>query len=417
MSELRDYTNEIAIKANAAKKEIRILKTSTKNAVLKTLIENLRKNSKEIILENEKDLIDAKKKELSAALVDRLLLNESRIENLIKSLLEIISLPDPIGEVVRGINLANGLELATKRVPLGAILVIYESRPNVTIDVGALAFKSGNVAILRGGSEAIHSNKILVQIFRESLKQNNITEDALILVDKTDRSHIVSLLKEDKFIDLVVPRGGEALINFVSENSRIPVVKHDKGVCNLFVDKTADIEKSIKIILNAKIQRPGVCNAVENILIHKEFPHTELLLKSLKENKVELLLDESLQKFIPESELATESDYALEFLDNRLSFKTVNDLEEVIAFIEEFSSGHTEAILSEDHKTIEDFLHRVDSAAVFVNCSTRFHDGGEFGLGAEVGISTGKLHVRGPMGLVHLTTTKTILRGDGQIRN
>jgi glutamate-5-semialdehyde dehydrogenase len=416
MSELREYTDSIAKKANHAKKEIRILKTSTKNQVLKTICRILKDKEKEIIFENQKDLEYAKEKNLSPAMLDRLLLNEKRIESLISSIEEIISLQDPVGEIVRGLNLPNGLELYSKRVPLGAVLVIYESRPNVTIDVGALCFKSGNVAILRGGSEAIHSNLILTNCFKEALKQNKITEDAMIFVDKTDRSHIVSLLKEDKYIDLVVPRGGEGLIQFVTENSRIPVVKHDKGVCNIFIDESADFEKTIKILLNAKTQRPGVCNAVENIILHKNFPNKEKLLSELESNQVELILDENLLKILPNKKLATDEDYKTEFLDNRLSFKEVNHLNEAIEFIETYSSGHTEAILTEDHKNIEEFLHKVDSAAVFVNCSTRFHDGGQFGFGAEVGISTGKLHVRGPMGLVHLTTTKTILRGDGQIR-
>ncbi len=416
MSELREYTDIIAKKANDAKKEIRTLKTSIKNNVLKTLSIIIKEKQNEILIENEKDIINGKEKKLSEAMLDRLLLNEKRIDSLISSLEEIILLPDPIGEVVRGLNLPNGLELYSKRVPLGAVLVIYESRPNVTIDVGALSFKSGNVAILRGGSEAIHSNLILTTCFKQALKRNNINEDAIIFVDKTDRSHIVSLLKEDKFIDLVVPRGGEALINFVTENSRIPVVKHDKGVCNIFIDESADFEKTIKIIINAKIQRPGVCNSVENVIVHKNFPHKEKLLSELESNLVELILDENLLKLYPNKKLATIEDYKTEFLDNRLSFKEVLDIAEAIEFIENYSSGHTEAILSEDHKNIEEFLLKVDSAAVFVNCSTRFHDGGQFGFGAEVGISTGKLHVRGPMGLVHLTTTKTILRGDGQIR-
>ena len=416
MSESNEYTDTIAKKASAAKREIRTLKTSVKNDVLKLLAEDLIKNKDRIIQENEKDINAGKEKNLSPALLDRLLLNEKRIESLSKSVLEIAALPDPVGEVVRGVHLPNGIELVSKRVPLGVVLLIYESRPNVTIDVGALSFKSGNVAILRGGSEAIHSNLVLIGIFRSVLKQKNITEDAVLFVDKTDRSHIVSLLKKDKEIDIVVPRGGEGLISFVTENSKIPVVKHDKGVCNIFVDASADFDKAVNILLNAKTQRPGVCNAVENIIIHKDFPKTKELFTALKAKGVDLLLDNSLLQIFPDARLATDDDYALEFLDLRLSAKMVSNLEEAIVFIEKYSSGHSEAILSEDHKSIEKFLSQLDSAALFVNCSTRFHDGGEFGFGAEVGISTGKLHVRGPMGLVHLTTTKTILRGDGQVR-
>jgi len=416
MNESIEYTDSIAKRANGAKREIRTLKTSIKNDVLKLLAEELLKNKESIMKENAKDIEAGKEKNLSPALLDRLLLNEKRIDSLANSVLEIAALPDPIGEVVRGVHLPNGIELVSKRVPLGVVLVIYESRPNVTIDVGALSFKSGNIAILRGGSEAIHSNLALIAIFRNVLKQKNITEDAVIFVDKTDRSHIVTLLKKEKEIDIVVPRGGEGLISFVTENSKIPVVKHDKGVCNIFVDASADFDKAVNILLNAKTQRPGVCNAVENIVIHKDFPKTKELLSALKAKGVDLLLDESLLKIFPEAKLATEDDYALEFLDLRLSGKLVSNLEEAMQFIEKYSSGHSEAILSEDHKSIEKFLSQLDSAALFVNCSTRFHDGGEFGFGAEVGISTGKLHVRGPMGLVHLTTTKTILRGDGQVR-
>lgn len=416
MNESIEYTDGIARRASGAKREIRTLKSSTKNDVLKLLADELLKNKEFIMKENAKDIEAGKEKNLSTALLDRLLLNEKRIESLANSVQEISALPDPIGEVVRGVHLPNGIELVSKRVPLGVVLVIYESRPNVTIDVGALSFKSGNVAILRGGSEAIHSNLALIAIFKNVLKQKNITEDAVIFVDKTDRSHIVTLLKKDKEIDIVVPRGGEGLISFVTENSKIPVVKHDKGVCNIFVDFSADFDKAVNILLNAKTQRPGVCNAVENIVIHKDFPKIRELLNTLKAKGVDLLLDESLLKIFPEAKLASEDDYALEFLDLRLSCKMVSNLEEAMAFIEKYSSGHSEAILSEDHKSIEKFLSQLDSAALFVNCSTRFHDGGEFGFGAEVGISTGKLHVRGPMGLVHLTTTKTILRGDGQVR-
>ncbi|HNK59542.1 MAG TPA: glutamate-5-semialdehyde dehydrogenase [Leptospiraceae bacterium] len=416
MTDSNEYTENIAKRASAAKREIRTLKTSTKNDLLKALADEILKKKETIMRENEKDIKAAREKNLSPTLIDRLLLNEKRIESLATSVLEIAALPDPIGEVVRGVHLPNGIELVSKRVPLGVVLVIYESRPNVTIDVGALSFKSGNIAILRGGSEAIYSNIALVTIFRNILKSKGINEDAVIFVDQTDRSHIVSLLSKSQDIDIVVPRGGEGLIQFVTENSKIPVIKHDKGVCNIFVDASADFEKTVQILLNAKTQRPGVCNAVENVCIHKDFPQKKELLESLKAKNVDLLLDEPLLSIFPDARLATNEDYALEFLDLRLSFKTVSGIEEAISFIEKYSSGHSEAILSEDHKNIEKFLSQLDSAALFVNCSTRFHDGGEFGFGAEVGISTGKLHVRGPMGLVHLTTTKTIMRGDGQVR-
>lgn len=415
--DLREYTDQITNKAKSAVKQIRTLSTLTKNTVLRNLAEEIVKEKDHIIKENKKDLEEAKKKNLSPALIDRLELNEKRIISLSNSVLEISNLEDPVGKVIRGMTLPNGLELITKQVPLGVILVIYESRPNVTIDVAALAFKSGNVAILRGGSEAIFSNIMLCNIFKNILKKNNITEDGVLFVDKTDRSHMIPLLKKSSIIDLVVPRGGEALIQFVTENSSIPVVKHDRGVCNLYVDKNADFELAQNVIINSKLQRPGVCNALENLIIHENFPFKNDLLIALEKAGVKLLIDETLKENFKHLPIATEEDYFTEFLDERLSVKSASDIQSALLFIEKFSSGHTEVIVSNDQTSIDTFLHSLDSAALFVNCSSRFHDGGEFGLGAEVGISTGKLHVRGPMGLQHLTTTTTQLRGNGQVRN
>jgi glutamate-5-semialdehyde dehydrogenase len=414
--DLREYTDHITNKAKKASSQIRSLKTKIKNNVLHELAEALINESNAIIEKNKIDVEEGKKKGLSPALLDRLVLNEKRIQNLSKSVLEIASLPDPIGVVTRGSTLSNGLQLITKQVPLGVVLVIYESRPNVTIDVATLAFKSGNVAILRGGSEAIHSNQILCKIFQNVLNKFNITEDAIVFVEKTDRSHMIPLLKKSTHIDIVVPRGGEALIQFVSENSTIPVVKHDKGVCNLFVDQSAERVMAEKICINSKLQRTGVCNALENLFIHRDFSFKIELLKALETAGSKLLVDEEIQRDFPHLALATEEDYQMEFLDERLSVKIVGSIEEAISNIEKYSSGHTEVILSESQKNIDTFIQSLDSAAIFVNCSSRFHDGGEFGLGAEVGISTGKLHVRGPMGLMHLTTTTTILHGQGQVR-
>jgi glutamate-5-semialdehyde dehydrogenase len=416
MSEIKEYTDDIAIRAKKATRTIRGLNTIAKNKLLNELANDLVAKSKSILEANAKDMEEGKKKNLSSSLMDRLLLNEKRIEGLANSVREIANLPDPIGIVKRGLTLPNGLELVTKQVPLGVVLVIYESRPNVTIDVAALAFKSGNVAILRGGSEAIHSNLALCEIFRACLKKANLTEDVIVFVDKTDRANMIPLLKHSKNIDLIVPRGGEALIQFVSENASIPVVKHDKGVCNLFVDKSANRDIVSKIVINSKVQRPGVCNALENLIVHESYPYIEELFSELVKSGVELLVDEKAKKYLPNSKLATDSDYEAEFLDLRLAVKMVASVEDSIPFIEKYSSGHTEAILSEDNASIQKFISSLDSAGLFVNCSTRFHDGGEFGLGAEVGISTGKLHVRGPMGLEHLTTTTTILKGNGQTR-
>lgn len=387
-----------------------------KNKILLSLADLLEKRKAEILLANELDLKDGKEKKLSSALMDRLLLNEKRIFSMASVVREIAALPDPIGEVTRGITLPNGLELVTRRVPLGVVMVIYESRPNVTIDVGALSFKSGNACVLRGGSEAFYSNEILIKLFHEILIKEEIDIGSVVFVDKTDRSFMIPFFQQTSLIDIVVPRGGEGLIRFVSENSKIPVVKHDKGVCNLYIDQDADPEKVIPIVINSKVQRPGVCNSTENLILHNGYPFRKELLEALAKEGVELLLDPSSFALYPNGKPVKEQDYLEEFLDLRLSVKTVSSLEEALAFIEKTSSGHTEAIVTEDLNTARIFTNSLDSAALFINCSTRFHDGGEFGLGAEVGISTGKLHVRGPMGLVHLTTTTTYVTGNGQIR-
>ncbi|MCG6168844.1 glutamate-5-semialdehyde dehydrogenase [Leptospira sp. FAT2] len=411
-----EYVEDLCLRAKKASRSLKALPSSKKNKILADLADLLEKRKSEILAANERDLKDGKEKNLSAALMDRLLLNDKRIAAMASAVREIVSLPDPVGEVTRGLTLPNGLELVTRRVPLGVVMVIYESRPNVTIDVGALSFKSGNACILRGGSEAFHSNAILVKLFHEILNKEGIDTGAVTFVDKTDRSFMLPFFQQTASIDIVVPRGGEGLIRFVSENSKIPVVKHDKGVCNLYIDQDADPGKVIPIVINSKVQRPGVCNATENLILHNGYPFRKELLEALAKEGVELLLDPPALSLFPKGKPVSEADYMEEFLDLRLSVKTVSSLEEALAFIEKTSSGHTEAIVTEDLTAAKTFTSSLDSAALFVNCSTRFHDGGEFGLGAEVGISTGKLHVRGPMGLVHLTTTTTYVNGSGQIR-
>ncbi|EMK03064.1 glutamate-5-semialdehyde dehydrogenase [Leptospira kirschneri str. MMD1493] len=411
-----EYVQDLCSRAKKASKILKQLSSSKKNKILLSLADILEKRKTEILSANELDLRDGKEKQLSSALMDRLLLNEKRIFTMASAVREIAALPDPIGEVTRGITLPNGLELITRRVPLGVVMVIYESRPNVTIDVGALSFKSGNACILRGGSEAFYSNEILIKLFHEILIKEEVDIGSVTFVDKTDRSFMIPFLQQTSLIDIVVPRGGEGLIRFVSENSKIPVVKHDKGVCNLYIDQDADPEKVIPIVVNSKVQRPGVCNSTENLILHNGYPFRKELLEALAKEGVELLLDPSALTLYPKGKPAKEQDYLEEFLDLRLSVKTVSSLEEALTFIEKTSSGHTEAIVTEDLNTARIFTNSLDSAALFINCSTRFHDGGEFGLGAEVGISTGKLHVRGPMGLVHLTTTTTYVTGNGQIR-
>ncbi|EMM99936.1 glutamate-5-semialdehyde dehydrogenase [Leptospira noguchii str. 1993005606] len=411
-----EYVQDLCFRAKKASKTLKQLSSSKKNKVLLSLADILEKRKEEILSANELDLKDGKEKQLSSALMDRLFLNEKRIFSMSSAVREIAALPDPIGEVTRGITLSNGLELVTRRVPLGVVMVIYESRPNVTIDVGALSFKSGNACILRGGSEAFYSNEILIKLFHEILIKEEVDIGSVAFVDKTDRSFMIPFFQQTSLIDIVVPRGGEGLIRFVSENSKIPVVKHDKGVCNLYIDQDADPKKVIPIVINSKVQRPGVCNSTENLILHNGYPFRKELLETLAKEGVELLLDPSALTLYPKGKLVKEEDYLEEFLDLRLSVKTVSSLEEALAFIEKTSSGHTEAIVTEDLNAARIFTNSLDSAALFINCSTRFHDGGEFGLGAEVGISTGKLHVRGPMGLVHLTTTTTYVTGNGQIR-
>ncbi|TGM65378.1 glutamate-5-semialdehyde dehydrogenase [Leptospira levettii] len=417
-----DYTNyakNIATKTKEASRSLKRLTTNQKNAILLRFEKLLLENEAEIISKNQIDLKNGKDKGLSPSMMDRLLLDSKRIHGMAKSVAEIRNLPDPVGEVVRGTILPNGLELLTKRVPIGVVMTIFESRPNVIVDIASLSFKSGNACILRGGSEAYHSNLILSSLFHKAIedsKLESVSKEVVSFVDNTNREAMLPFFQLDDLIDVIIPRGGEALIRFVSENSKIPVIKHDKGVTNLYLSDKADEKIVLPILVNSKIQRPGVCNALENLFIHKNYPNTKVLLQELKQNGVQILGDPSIQSLDPTIPLATEDDFSTEFLDTRLSIKIVGSVEEAMDNIQKYSSGHTECILSEDITEIQTFQQGLDSAAIFVNCSTRFHDGGEYGLGAEVGISTGKLHVRGPMGLIHLTTTTTYVTGKGQVR-
>ncbi|MBM9547233.1 glutamate-5-semialdehyde dehydrogenase [Leptospira sp. 201903074] len=417
--ELTTYAKELASKAKLASRALKGLTTLQKNAVLLSVEELLLKKESAIIEKNQLDMKNGKEKGLSSAMMDRLLLDSKRIKGMAKSIEEIRNLPDPVGEVVRGTILPNGLELLTKRVPIGVVMTIFESRPNVIIDIASLSFKSGNACILRGGSEAYHSNLILSSLFHEAITEANIpgvTKDAVTFVENTNREAMVPFFQLEELIDVIVPRGGETLIRFVSENSKIPVIKHDKGVTNLYLSNHANPEIVLPILINSKVQRPGVCNALENLFIHKDYPNISGLLTNLETAGIQILGDISIQKLIPSAKLAQENDFYTEFLDTRLSIRLVDSVTEAMENIRKYSSGHTECILSEDVSEIRKFQQELDSAAIFVNCSTRFHDGGEYGLGAEVGISTGKLHVRGPMGLIHLTTTTTYVTGGGQIR-
>ncbi|MCB1325228.1 MAG: glutamate-5-semialdehyde dehydrogenase [Spirochaetales bacterium] len=411
---------QVASEARQAFRSIRRAGTLQRNQVLLILADLLEKPAHQTSLleANERDIAAGHSNGLKPSLLERLTLTPTRIQNMASSLREIAGLPDPVGQVIEGCRLPNGLEQTKVRVPLGVLFTIYESRPNVTIDVGALAIKSGNAAILRGGKEAVHSNTSLHALFQKALEAAGLPTNALILVRETDRAFMLALLRREESIDLVVPRGGEQLIRFITEHSRIPVVKHDKGVCNLYVHPSGDPDMAAKIAINSKLQRTSVCNSLENLLIDANFEQAKSLLGKLAQAGAVLLGCEETVKLEPAVQAITDPDaeYATEYLDERLSVKIVRGVDEAIDFIHRYGSGHSEAIVARDINAIQDFRSGVDSAAVFVNCSTRFHDGGQMGMGAEVGISTGRLHVRGPMGLRDLTTTTYFVQGQGQIR-
>jgi len=413
-----NYIFNMAKSAKDASVALRAASTLQKNRVLEKLITLLNENRDQIKKENQRDLEEARKMDLSEAMIDRLVLNDKGVDSIITSLQEIIHLKDPVGEVISGGVLPNGLHSVKVRVPIGVIAIIYESRPNVTIDVGALGLKSSNAVILRGGKEALYSNTILAKFFQQALQAEGLPLNALQLVEKSDRSLLLELLKRNKEIDLIVPRGGEGLISFVSEHSLIPVVKHDKGVCHVYIDRDATKEIALAVTINSKVQRPGVCNAAETLLLDEKLAFSTDILQHLQQNRVNLRADKETKDFFKEISFMdlTEEGYEKEYLSLDISVKVVRGLEGAISHIERYSSGHSEAIISDNYTTVDKFLERVDSAALFVNASTRFHDGGQLGLGAEVGISTGKLHCRGPMGLSDLTTTKYIVTGRGQIR-
>lgn len=417
--ENQKYIEELATESKKASVSLRGVFSEQKNNVLRTLADLIDKNRRRIQEQNNLDLSEAKKNGLSPAMISRLDLSDGVINSMLESLQTIIALQDPVGEVIEGKLLANGLQLNKLRIPIGVLAVIYESRPNVTIDVGALALKSSNAVILRGGKEALNSNKILAHFFRQALEKNELNPNAVQLMEKTDRSLLPILLRQKDFIDLIVPRGGEQLIRFVSENSLIPIVKHDKGVCHIYVHESAVKEQAVEIVLNSKTQKPGVCNAAETLLIDKKFSAKDELLQALVNAGVTLRADDKTAKTFKNFTIAelTEEGYNKEYLSLEISLKVVASNEEAIEHIQTYSSGHSEAIVAQDYSSIEKFQQSLDSAAIFVNCSTRFHDGSQFGMGAEVGIATGKLHVRGPMGLQDLTTMKYLVQGNGQIRS
>ncbi len=415
---IKEEILQIAKEAKCASRVLANLSSGTKKTLLLQIAEAIKSNKERIKEENYKDVEKAKEKKFSRAFIDRLVLNEKRIENMVTSLKEIANLEDPAGKIESMQKRPNGLLVGRMRVPLGVIGFIYESRPNVTVDASALCLKSGNALILRGGSEAINSNIILAKILNEVLQEAHLPEGFLQLIKTTDRRAVMEMLKLDEYIDVIIPRGGESLIRTVVENSTIPVIKHYKGICHIYVDEEVDLRMAEEIVFNAKVQRPGVCNAMETLLVHKKIAPTFLpsTIGRFQKAKVEIRGDEKTFNLIKRIKRATEEDWSTEYLDLILSVKIVKDINEAISHINKYGSHHSDAIVTTNYEKSRKFLQEVDSAAVFVNASTRFTDGEEFGLGAEIGISTQKLHARGPMGVNELTCTKFIVLGNGQIR-
>ncbi|MCL4536900.1 MAG: glutamate-5-semialdehyde dehydrogenase [Nitrospirae bacterium] len=416
-----DIKQFVLNKAKEAKEGARSLaKTSArqKNSALIKMAEALKNRTEELISENRKDIEYAGEKGLSKALIDRLTLNEKRINEMAQGLVEVSQLPDPVGEVTRMWQRPNGMTVGKMRVPIGVIGIIYEARPNVTADATSLCLKAGNAVILRGGSEAINSNREIVNILRAVAKSEGIHEGAITFIDIPDREAIMELLKLEGIVDLIIPRGGEGLIRAVTENSRIPVLKHYKGVCHVFVDRDADLIMAEEICFNAKVQRPGTCNAMETMLVDEAIAEGFLpkMLKRLEDAGVELRGCPKTISIYPDINEAKEEDFYNEYLDLILNVRVVKDMEDAMDHIAKYSSAHSDAIVTMNYDRAMRFLREVDSSAVLVNASTRLNDGFQFGLGAEIGISTDKIHARGPMGLEELTCTKFIVLGSGQIR-
>ena len=408
---------EFLQKAKESSRVVATLSTAIKNKTLLEFADALEENSCFIIEENIKDMKLARELDLSSAMQDRLYLNDSRIQDMANAIRQIASQTEPVGRVLDGWLTKDNLNIQKVSIPIGVIAIIYESRPNVTSDTAALCFKSGNVCVLKGGKEAENSNRAIAKIIQDVLEKNNLPKEIVSLLPDSSREGVAKLIVEDKYVDLIVPRGGEALIKFITQNSSIPVIKHDKGVCHTFIDKDANATKSINIVINAKCQRPSACNSLETLLVHEEI--ASYILPGLQE---ELSAHGTILKGCPKTlgyikiAPAKEEDFDIEYLENILNIKVVKNLNEAIDHISKHGSGHSEAILSENYTAINKFLNEVDAACVYANASTRFTDGGEFGLGAEVGISTNKLHSRGPMGINDLTTFKYKIYGQGQVR-
>lgn len=428
---MNEYILKLGENAKKASKELLTIDTRIKNRALREIARALIERKEEIKLANQKDIENGKETGLSFALLDRLELNDNRIEGMAESLNVIAGFVDPIGEILNGWKHQNGLLIEKKRVPLGVIGIIYESRPNVTIDSAGLAIKSSNAVILRGSANAINSNKCLNKIFNEVADAQGLPKNSVQLIESVDRELVKDMIRMNEYIDVLIPRGGKGLKQFIIENATIPVIETGAGVCHVFVDETGDLSKALPIIENAKIQRPSTCNSIETVLLHEKVANAILpeLTAMLIEDKVELRYDSKALEIVSSNpdkkysdyakqvKLATEEDFGAEYLDMIMSLKIVKDIDEAVEYINEHSTQHSDSIITENLDNAEKFLNEIDSAAVYLNASTRFSDGGEFGYGGEIGISTQKLHARGPMGVRELTTTKYIIRGNGQIRD
>lgn len=408
----------LGINAKEAEKTLMVASSEKKNQALKKIAEGLIENTDKIIEANKVDLENGEKNGMAKSMLDRLKLDKERIEGMAKGVLDVATLPEPVGRILSATERPNGLRIEKVSTPIGVIAVIFEARPNVTSDAAALCLKSGNTVILRGGKEAINSNKTIAKVMRQAVKEAGMPEDVIQLVEDTSRESANELMKMNEYVDVLIPRGGAGLIQAVVKNATVPVIETGVGNCHIYIDKNADLKKAVDIVFNAKTSRPSVCNAAESLLIHKDIAKEALVAikNKLDEKDVTLVGDSKAREIIPDMEKATDADWATEYLDYKMSVKIVDSVEEAIDHIYKYSTGHSECIVTENAGTAEKFINQVDSAAVYLNASTRFTDGGEFGFGAEIGISTQKLHARGPIGLPELQSFKYKIYGDGQIR-
>lgn len=412
------YLNGIGLKAKEASKVLSTASSDTKNKALAAMAKALEDNAEKVIENNKTDIENGRNAGLSEAMLDRLMLDKARIEKIASAIREIIALDDPVGKTISGTKRPNGLMISKVSVPLGVIAVIYEARPNVTADAAALCLKSGNTVILRGGKEAINSNKAMAEIMRDAVEEAGLPADCIQLIEKTDRETASELMKLNEYVDVLIPRGGKGLIQSVVKNSTVPVIRTGEGNCHIYVDKDADIDMAAQIVFNAKTSRVSVCNACETLLVHKDIAEFALIAikEQLDKKNVTIIGDEAVQDILPDVVPATEDDWYTEYLDYKLAVKVVESIDEAIAHIAKYSTDHSESIITENYTAAEKFINEVNSSAVYINASTRFTDGGEFGFGAEIGISNQKLHVRGPVGLPELTSYKYVIRGNGQVR-